>query len=618
MKLTIKTGSAWLYLSITLTTIYLFACPQIVYAERGANATGHFETLVIPGEVDLKALKKTLAAEKKAAKSAAKANKKATKKAAKAEKKALKKAKNSSNNALILYDAPPAAPAGKLGLAYSIMLKNLLGHFEADVTLQPVDEYLQGDIDPYSTIFYLGSYFDNPIPAAFLSDVANTDKTVVWFKYNIWQLAGNMGPGFSQKYGFDYSNLRGLNDAPSTLNPNPGFFDTVQYKGKSLVKFYDFDISSQTIIADPDVGTVTVMDPNKANALVNISNSRTAEQIPYITRGGNFWYVADMPFSFIGPRDRYLVISDILHDMLGINHAENHRAMVRLEDVGALVNGDAMKTLADYLYNKNIPFSIATIPFYSDPLGKYNDGIAQETHLSAARQLLDSLDYATKQGGTVVMHGYTHQYNSIANPYFGTSGDDFEFWNVVNNSPVAEDSVLWADNRLKAGLDEFRANGFKPTIWVTPHYQASENSHKAIASRFDSRYERSFYYTAVTPQLNLASSDPERDFSVGQFFPYIIAADYYGQRVLPENLGNIEYDIRSIDPTSYITYTADDLLTNAEYALLVRDGFASFFFHPFWLQPELPITTGFQDFSRVVEGISRLGYTWTEANKISK
>ena len=43
--------------------------------------------------------------------------------------------------------------------------------------------------------------------------------------------------------------------------------------------------------------------------------------------------------------------------MLGIQHAESHQAMVRLEDVGALVSVQSMKTLSDYLYSQAHPVS---------------------------------------------------------------------------------------------------------------------------------------------------------------------------------------------------------------------------------------------------------------------
>jgi uncharacterized protein YdaL len=84
--------------------------------------------------------------------------------------------------------------------------------------------------------------------------------------------------------------------------------------------------------------------------------------------------------------------------------------------------------------------------------------------------------------------------------------------------------------------------------------------------------------------------------------------------VLPESIGNIEYDIRAIDPTSNYNYTWQYMVTNAEYAYTVRDGYASFFFHPFWLEPALNVP-GFADFQSLIDGITRLGFTWTAASK---
>jgi uncharacterized protein YdaL len=115
--------------------------------------------------------------------------------------------------------------------------------------------------------------------------------------------------------------------------------------------------------------------------LVTIKDSHTGAQAPYVMRAGNFWYFADVPFSYIGPRDRYLVICDLLHDILGTNQPVRHRAMVRLEDVNAFTTTSSMKTLTDYMYSKRIPFSIATIPRYEDPLGAYNNGVPLTVHL---------------------------------------------------------------------------------------------------------------------------------------------------------------------------------------------------------------------------------------------
>ena len=125
------------------------------------------------------------------------------------------------------------------------------------------------------------------------------------------------------------------------------------------------------------------------------------------------------------------------------------------------------------------------------------------------------------------------------------------------NTPVAEDSTSWATGRLIAGLGELARQGFQPVAWEMPHYQGSALANKAAASIFNTTYQRVVYYTADKPNFNAAVS---KDFAVGQIFPYVIKRDYYGQRVLPESLGNIEYDIRTVDPTSNYNFTAQDII----------------------------------------------------------
>jgi uncharacterized protein YdaL len=516
---------------------------------------------------------------------------------------------------LIVYDAPAGDQYEKLGFAYAIMLRNLLGHFDAAVEMLPAHQYTARKLEEYDATFYLGSSYNNPVPAGFLQDVSTTSKTVAWFKYNIWQLAWDASYGFTQRYGLNFTGLRGLNSAPTAANPNPGFFDDVMYKNREFIKYYAYDASTGAINADPDIGVMQVVDAAKAGMVVPVKNRSTGEVAPYVLRSGNFWYFADNPFSYIGPRDRYLVFADLLHDVIGIDHPEgpdSHQGLVRLEDVDATVSVSNMKTLTDYLYQKKIPFSIATIPLYMDPLGKYNGGIPVTVPLSQASNLKKALNYALTRGGSVVEHGYTHQYSIVPNRYTAVSADDFEFWYAPGNSPVIEDSFAWAQGRMSSGLNDLKANGYTPFAWETPHYQGSVNANRAAGSTFTDTYQRVVYYTDDKPNLN---SGTPRDYSVGQFYPYVIRRDYYGQKVLPENLGNIEYDISDIDPTSNTVYTWQDLYTNAQFALAVRDGVGSFFFHPFWLDRSLNLNA-FKDFQNLVDGMTALGYKWTAASSL--
>jgi uncharacterized protein YdaL len=518
-------------------------------------------------------------------------------------------AQTSTTNALILYDTGTPQYA-KLGITYAIMVRNLLGHFGMGADIVPVENYTTGKIESYPVTFYLGSNYNDPIPTTFFSDIVKTKKTIVWFKYNLWEIAWATTYNFSTKFGFNFTSLQGMNAQPTASNPSPGFYDTVQYKGQNMVKYYAYDASTNTINADPDIGVTTITDATKATAVTTITNSANGSVVPYIVHSGNFWYFADMPLTFIGPRDRYLVFCDILHDILGVTHAESHKAMVRLEDVGATVDPTTMQTLSDYLSQNKIPFSIATIPFYRDPLGYWNGGVMQEIHMKDAPDLINSLNYAVSKGGTIIMHGYTHQYDNQPNITTGVSADDFEFWNAVASSPVTEDSVKWATARLDAGLSELSSNGFTPYAWECPHYQASPLAYQAFVSRFKNTYQRTVYYSSTNPNLN--PNVTNHDFMAGMFFPYVINSDYYGQRIIPEDLGNVEYNISNIDPYSNVTYTWQDIVTNAQYAKVVRDGYASFFFHPFWLESDLSFLNAYQDFQNLVQGITAQGYTWVD------
>ena len=76
----------------------------------------------------------------------------------------------------VLYDAPSGTEWDKLGFAYAIMLRNLLGHFQAQVDLVPVQQYQTGGVEKYDATFYMGSAYDNQLPAAFLADTMSTTK----------------------------------------------------------------------------------------------------------------------------------------------------------------------------------------------------------------------------------------------------------------------------------------------------------------------------------------------------------------------------------------------------------------------------------------------------------
>jgi uncharacterized protein YdaL len=176
--------------------------------------------------------------------------------------------------------------------------------------------------------------------------------------------------------------------------------------------------------------------------------------------------------------------------------------------------------------------------------------------------------------------------------------------------PAENGKQAWSANRMLNGLDELKAAGYTPFAWEAPHYHSSPlsiRSNLAITAYRKKVYGRVVYYTSDTPDLK--GSSGVYDYSPGQFYPYVIKNDYYGQYVIPENLGNIEH--KAVCNYCF-DYLSSDLVLNARYGLVVRDGYASFFFHPYLLNPETTALgiDGTADFRNTVTGISRLGYTW--------
>src|SRR5689334_21748549 len=104
------------------------------------------------------------------------------------------------SRALVLYDS--TGPYAWLGELYGIMVSNLVSHFGA-WTAQPVVAYQAGQMNQYTAVIYIGSTYGEPIPPAFLNDVANTGIPVIWAYDNIWQLTANT-PSFVSKYGWNW------------------------------------------------------------------------------------------------------------------------------------------------------------------------------------------------------------------------------------------------------------------------------------------------------------------------------------------------------------------------------------------------------------------------------
>jgi uncharacterized protein YdaL len=483
----------------------------------------------------------------------------------------------STVTALVLYDT--TGQWGALGELYAIGTANLASHF-GGWTAKAATAYTCGELANYSATIYLGSTFDEPLPACLLDDVLATTHPVIWAYYNVWQLAGR-SPTFGTTYGWTPGDL----DFSSIAE--------VDYKGRALTRY--------AANADGILG-VTVTSAAKATVLATAKRA-DGTTTPWAVRSGHLTYVTEIPFSYMTESDRYLVFADLLFDALAPATAERHRVVLRLEDINPSDDVSQLQAVAQYLYSQHIPFGYGVIPQYTDPLGTYNDGTPVQARLDQTPALVTVLQYMASHGGTEVMHGYTHQWDATVNPYTAVTADDDEFYRVIENpdltlnfvGPVTEDSLAWAGGRLDTGKADFTsAHLTVPAIFEVPHYAGSVNTYRAVATRFASRWERVLYFTGL-----FRGGAPDYTQPFGQLFPYAVR-DAYGTRVLPENLGNIE-------PTAFHSYPPRlpaDIIAAGQKNLVVRDNVAGFYFHCFF---------DIQYLKDTIAGLRRLGYQFVSS-----
>jgi uncharacterized protein YdaL len=481
---------------------------------------------------------------------------------------------------LVLYDT--TSEFGWLGEVYATQVANLSSHF-GSWTAEPVSSYKAGELANYTALIYVGSTYDEPLSTAFLDDVTATTKPVLWVYDNLWELTAR-DTAFATKRGF-----------------TSGLFDTggvsqVTYKGRSLAR----DNRDKSGIMN-----LSITDATKVTTLASAVRPDNTT-FPWAVRSGNFTYVSEIPFSYVSHDDRYLAFADMLFDVLAPATTQRHRALARIEDVGPDSDPAELRAVADYLFAQKVPFTVAVYPRYRDPKGVNNAGKAEDYTLLNRPPVVSALKYMKTKGGTLLVHGYTHQFGNVANPYDGVSANDFEFYtahvdaadSVIYDGPVAGDSTAWASGRMLSSALTFAAAGLgTPTTFEFPHYAASPADYAAANTLFGKRYERGLYFPGV---LTGNKFDYTRQF--GQFFPYSVR-DVYGSVVIPENIGNIE-------PTAFNNHPArlpSDLLASADRNMVVRDGMASFFYHPY---------LGTDYLKQLVTGLKAQGYTFVTGDSV--
>ena len=544
--------------------------------------------------------------------------------------------------AQIFYDRTPDDPKA-FGRVYATYLQNLLGHFpNIQQVISPLDLYKVGDVEKCDATFYIGSRFDSAMPQAFVRDVAKTQKSVMWMGYGWWKV-----PPETQEslLGFHYLRLTKLNEDALDDRLFPSFFSEIAYKGEIFHKWNKLNLKGDFLVPfEMTALTVSGRPETAATVLAEARQPVTGETLPYLLRKKNFYYVADVPFSFMHESDRALVIADILFDVL--NEKPRHPqqlALLRIEDVHPLSPVHELHNLTKILVEEKVPIHISLIPYFFDPLTLYErEGDQEFVRISDVPEFGAWLRLIQQKGATFIWHGVTHQHGRERNPHTGYTSDDFEFWDANHNQPLPEDSPSFVVNRLESGFAELQKLGITPKIWLTPHYQASSMDYQIFGRVFPWNIARMIYFLNETTGLpdeapdslwlapGNSNSAREQFFShlqvktqgewFGQIFPYEIYGDVYGQRVLPENLGNPQPF-----KNEHVWYprTVEEMLEDAKRNRVIRDAWASAFFHPYLLN--LGEHDGIGNYPgdpeklrKLLRGLRELGYQFVDGAKFAE
>lgn len=544
-----------------------------------------------------------------------------------------------------------------IGPIHARLLQNLLGAFPRWKTdLRPVMDYRAGALGDCDVAFYIASHFYLEPPAAFYADAAAFahEKNMVWIGFKLEKFAQAFNREAarrgSAKLGFYSPEVVLPLRKPTKEGGDPGFFKYFDYKGETFEKLSTWDPVGNRFMADPALSWIFVTDPVSVEVLATtrhseIKNLNGAYAVRQRTqKDGGVWFIGDLPFTFVHYEDRYFIFCDLVWDMLGEAEPPGPRkALVRIEDVNPTQNQEALRWTTDFLSARGVPFSFALIPYYSNLFSN-----AEEEMLSSWKpvnefpEFVGTLRYAKARGADFVFHGVAHQAGDLVGGFDGKSGDDYEFWLFPQNTPLPQDSSDYVIDMLEKGEEVFNRLGIRPIAWELPHYASSALDSFLFGKLFEWNYHRSIYFKTdvlqsdrltakhrmfdcVTAECRRERRELARSLKVsanvkyfgGQIFPYPVWKDSFGQAVIPETLGAVEYPFYN-DGTWRPVARPADLLHRAKKFKVIRGAWASFFWHPNLVERKLRYYQlhpgnfesegGYESLKTLVDGIRALGY----------
>lgn len=419
-------------------------------------------------------------------------------------------------------------------------LDMLIGHFTQDITFKDSQEVTKQDLKDITHLFYYGQIAEK-LPKFFHSLFNDYTGYFIAIGYNSEHLGGHFS-----------------------------FIDPLHEKVINQLQFVKNRHKKWDIFPELIVETRALANNNEV--IVEGQNPGDKTVYPIVIKNGLHYYVAIDNFH----SDKKIMMGELLHDIFKSEHEEYQQAFIRLEDIHPLVDPQNVKEIVDILKEKNIPFMMAVIPVYTNP------ETGKQFHFSDSPKLLKVLKEAQQNGGSIVLHGYTHQFRK------SETGEGFEFWDVENNTPVYSKAnaefTLRTENefsnqdaykaymnelidyetsyikaKITRGIQELTNYGLYPLAFEAPHYTMSQNGYQVISE----------FFSTYVGQIQLS----DRDWEIMDTTPYVTSPSFLGGlELIPETMGYVIPDNEQ---------AIEEMMARAESYQKTNDGMLGAFYHPY-------------------------------------
>lgn len=346
-----------------------------------------------------------------------------------------------------------------------------------------------------------------------------------------------------------------------------GHFTWINVDDEVLSGYVEIPNNDYTITLSEERIIYQLADGTYSTIANTYNDTNSSEKFPLIAYHENeYYFTGQSLFSPFGE-----VLAEGLYHFYS-NKEASHIRYLRLEDVHPLMDAKVLREQAEYLKEKNIPYMVAVIPVYTDG--------DRTIHFSDSKELTETLRYMQKNGASILLHGYRHQYRS------SETGEGFEFWDVENNRPIYQAAdepaklledfpskeayeqfvkageafeAAYIEDAVLKGVQELVAHRIYPLAFEAPHYTMSQNGYQILSQ----------YFTTYVGRLQLTDLFWESSYSpLYKSTPAFL----HGMTVHPETIGFIEAEVED---------SLQQMQANIEVLQHFNQVYIAGFYHPY-------------------------------------